>query len=395
MTDDIRRAGQVAWAAVGIAILLVLLGMLAWAVRVVFAPLLLAGAVVFVLNPLVTRLQRHGVPRAAGAGISYLGIVLLIAGAGLALAPLVSDQVSGFRDDWPTVKHKIDRWVDDRAEESKGRAWEFTRQDLYDAFSKSDLTVRQQIDRARAWGTRIFHVLLIMIIGPVIAFYVLVDLPHLRRVADSLIPARARPEVLLVGRRLSRAIGGFFRGQLLVAFIVGLICSAGLLAIGLRFWLLIGMIAGVFNIIPLVGPWIGGIPGVVVALTTADLRQAFLVVVVMVLAQQIDNHFITPYVMQRAVKLHPAAVILALLTGGSLAGFAGLLIAVPAAAVLKIVVGHVWRVHVLDQPLGQWPEARERADEDADGLAAGVAAGVAGVSRPVDGEQLAAADPGR
>jgi predicted PurR-regulated permease PerM len=182
-------------------------------------------------------------------------------------------------------------------------------------------------------------------------------------VAESLIPERAKPEVLVVGRRLNRAIGGFLRGQLFVALIVGVLCSVGLLIIGLRFWLLIGMIAGLFNIVPLIGPWIGGVPGVIVALTTGDLGQAIGVVVVMVAAQQIDNHFITPYVMQRAVKLHPAAVILALLAGGSIAGFAGLLVAVPTAAVLKIVVGHLWRVHILGEPVEEWQAAAEAEDD--------------------------------
>jgi predicted PurR-regulated permease PerM len=82
----------------------------------------------------------------------------------------------------------------------------------------------------------------------------------------------------------------------------------------------------------------------------------------MVAAQQIDNHFITPYVMQRAVKLHPAAVILALLAGGSIAGFAGLLVAVPTAAVLKIVIGHLWRVHILGEPVEEWQAAAEAED---------------------------------
>lgn len=363
MTEHIRRAGQVAWAAVGIAVFLALLGLVLWTVRVVFPPLILAGAIVFLLNPMVTRLQRHGVPRAGGAALSYLGFFATVGIVVLALTPVVRSQVDEFRDEWPDVKRKIDRWVDQRAEDSKGTAFEFTRKELYDSFSRSDLTVRQQIDRVRDVGVRVFHGLLILVLGPIIAFYFLVDLPHLRRVADSLIPASARDEVLVVARRLNRAIGGFFRGQLLVALIVGLICSTGLLLIGLRFWLLIGMIAGLFNVIPLIGPWIGGLPGVVVALTTGDLRQAILVVAIMVGAQQVDNHFITPYVMQRAVKLHPAAVILALLAGGSLFGFAGLLLAVPTTAVLKILLSHVWRVHVLGEPLDQWAEAGERADE--------------------------------
>jgi predicted PurR-regulated permease PerM len=127
--------------------------------------------------------------------------------------------------------------------------------------------------------------------------------------------------------------------------------SIGLAILGLPFWLLVGMIAGVFNIIPLIGPWIGAIPGVVIALTTRDVTTALWVVAIMAGAQQIDNHLITPNVMQRAVRLHPAAVMLALLAGGTLGGFFGLLLAVPVAAVLKIVCGHLWRTYVLGEPV--------------------------------------------
>ncbi|MGH9034414.1 MAG: AI-2E family transporter, partial [Acidimicrobiia bacterium] len=175
-------------------------------------------------------------------------------------------------------------------------------------------------------------------------------------------PPAARPEVLVVARRISAAVGGFFRGQLLVAFIVGVLSSIGLLVIDLPFWLLIGMVAGVFNIIPLVGPYIGGIPALVIALTTREPITAVWVVAIMVGVQQIDNHFISPLVMHRAVKLHPVLVMLALLLGGTLGGFFGLLIAVPTAAVLKILVGHLWRVHVLGESL----EAREEQTESED-----------------------------
>lgn len=366
MTEHLRRAGQVAWAGVGVAALVAVVGLILWQVRVVFPPLVFAAAIVFILNPIVTSLRRHGVPRAAGAAIAYLGFFALLGLAGVALAPIVSDQVDEFRDEWPMVKEKVEDWIDERAEDSEGTAFEFTRDELYDAFSSDDLTLREQLERARDWGGRAFHVLLIVVLGPVIAFYLLVDLPHLRRVAESLVPPRAKPEVFVVARRLNRAMGGFLRGQLLVAFIVGVLCSVGLLLIGLRFWLLIGMIAGLFNIIPLVGPWVGGVPGVVVALTTGDFAQAIGVVVVMVAAQQIDNHFITPYVMQRAVKLHPAVVILALLAGGTIAGFAGLIVAVPTAAVLKIVLGHLWRVHILGEPVEEWA-AEVEADDAARG----------------------------
>ncbi|MGH9179014.1 MAG: AI-2E family transporter [Acidimicrobiales bacterium] len=351
MTERVRRAGQVSWSVVGVAALLGVIGLLAWTVRVIFPPLILAGAIVFLLNPIVTRLQRHGVPRAAGAALAYAGVLGGIALAGLLIYPIAANQADELRDDWPEIKADAENWIDDLAAASEGTFLEFTRQDLEDAFSDDNTSFSQQLDQARELGLRIFHVLLIIVLAPIIAFYLLVDAPRIREVMESLVPEGAKPEVDHLAHRLNRAIGGFFRGQLLVALIVGVMCSVGLLVIGLRFWFLVGMIAGLFNIIPLIGPWVGGIPGVVIALTTGSSLQAIGVVAVMVLAQQIDNHFITPQVMQRAVQLHPAAVILSLLAGGTLGGIFGLLMAVPIAAVLKIICGHVWRVHVLGQPL--------------------------------------------
>jgi predicted PurR-regulated permease PerM len=365
VTEHIRRAGQVAWAVVGLALMLVVVGILAWTVRVIFPPLILAGAIVFVLNPVVSWLQRRGLHRALGTLVTYVGIVVVLAGVGFGLRPVVAHQVEELRDHWPEVRDKVNRWVDDRAAASKGKPYEFTREELYDFFSTGNRSLGEQVERVRDLGVRVFHVLLILVLGPVLAFYLLVDLPHLRRVAEGLVPPRARAEVMVVARRLNQAIGGFFRGQLLVAFLVGVLCSVGLAVIGLPFWLLIGMIAGLFNMIPLVGPWIGGVPGVVVALTTREPITAVWVVVIMVAAQQIDNHFITPTVMHRTVKLHPAAVILALVAGGTLAGFAGLLLAVPTAAVLKILASHLWRVHVLGEPLEAWDAEMEAAARQA------------------------------
>ena len=362
MTDGLRRAGQLSWAVVGIAALLAVLGLVAWTLRVVFPPLVLAGAIVFVLNPVVTRLQRRGVPRALGATFAYVAVLGTVVAVGFLVAPVATSQARELGDEWPEIEERLERWIDDRADESQGTFWEFTREELEDSFSQGDTTLREQLDRLRDIGVQVFHVLLILFLGPIVAFYLLVDLPHIRKTAESLIPEGARAEVMHVAHRLNRAIGGFFRGQLLVAAIVGIMCSVGLLAIGLRFWFLVGMIAGLFNVIPLIGPWVGGIPGVVIALTTGSPLQALGVVIVMVAAQQIDNHFITPQVMHRAVQLHPAAVILALLAGGTLGGFFGLLLAVPVAAVLKILVGHVWRVHVLDEPLAVEAAAEEAAD---------------------------------
>ncbi len=350
---------------VGVVAVVAVVGLVVWTVRVILPPLILAGAIVFLLNPAVTALHHRGVPRALGAGMTYLAVAGVITLAGVLVVPLAGAQAREFSNEWPDIKARAERWIDARAEESKGRFYEFNRKELGDAFSNQQLSVREQFDRVLSLGVAVFHVVLIIVLAPIIAFYLLVDLPHIRKVAESLVPAGARDDVLHVSRRLNRAIGGFFRGQLMVATIVGVLCSVGLAVIGLRFWFLVGMVAGFFNIIPLIGPWVGGLPGVMIALTTGSPLQALGVVVIMVGVQQVDNHFVTPQVMHRAVQLHPAAVILALLAGGQLGGFLGLLFAVPLAAALKIIASHVWHVHVLGEPL---PPEHEDEGEEAPGL---------------------------
>jgi predicted PurR-regulated permease PerM len=127
-------------------------------------------------------------------------------------------------------------------------------------------------------------------------------------------------------------------------------------AIDLPFWLLIGIIAGFLNLIPFLGPVVGGALAALVALLNADIWQAIWAVAIMILVQQIDNHLITPMIQRARVNLSPLVIVLALIIGGSLAGLLGVLVAIPATAAVRIVVGHLWRTRLLGQ---SWEEASE------------------------------------
>jgi len=162
----------------------------------------------------------------------------------------------------------------------------------------------------------------------------------------ALIPPGRREEIRGLMDRIGQAVGGFFRGQLLVALFVGVASSIGLWAIGLPFWLLVGMVAGVFNLVPLVGPFIGGGLAVVIALISGQPLKAVWAAVVLLIVQQIDNHLISPNVMGRTVQLHPVVVMLALLVGASFAGLFGMLVIVPLVAVAKIVFLFMWSRYV-------------------------------------------------
>ncbi len=141
-----------------------------------------------------------------------------------------------------------------------------------------------------------------------------------------------------------------------MALIVGIASSVGMWAIALPFWLLIGILAGLLNLIPFLGPIVGGLLAALVALLNGSVTQALWAVLIFVAIQQVDNHVITPMIQRTRVNLSPLVIVLALVIGGSVAGLLGVLIAVPVTAALRILVGHVWRTRMLGQ---SWFEASE------------------------------------
>jgi predicted PurR-regulated permease PerM len=180
-----------------------------------------------------------------------------------------------------------------------------------------------------------------VVVGIVLSIYVLSGLPKLRRGLVGLIPDARRGEVLQVGREVGRSVGGFFRGQLLVALFVGVASAVGLTLVKLPFAVLIGVIAGIFNLVPLIGPFIGAVPAVAIGLLSGHPVRALYAALVLLAVQQLDNHLISPTVMGRTVRLHPIVILLSLLAGGAVAGIFGMLLVIPGVAAVKIVATHL------------------------------------------------------
>jgi predicted PurR-regulated permease PerM len=347
--DRFVRLGVAAWAGIGVIVLGYLLLRLLVYVNPVVPPLLLAVVVVYLLNPLVTALQRRGVPRLAGAAVAYVLLICLVALAVALLVPVVSRQVTQVVDHFPnyladaqaTVRRVADRFGQEpnfRLDADQVRQWL--------SAGENRETVTRYLTGLRSVTTSVLSGMLIFVIGPIIAFYLLVDLPRLRRGAMALVPPGRRTEISGLMEQIGQAVGGFFRGQLLVALFVGVASSIGLWAVGLPFWLLVGIVAGVFNLVPLIGPFIAGGLAVVIALIGGEPLTALWAALVLLAVQQVDNHLISPNVMSRTVQLHPVVVMLALLVGASFAGLFGMLVAVPLVAVAKIVFLHLWARHV-------------------------------------------------
>ncbi|HEX2057213.1 MAG TPA: AI-2E family transporter [Actinomycetota bacterium] len=375
--ERLRRAGIAAWSIIGILIVVAIGLWLLYEIRVIFPPLVLALLIIYLLNPIVTRLQQRGVRRSVGAVLAYVVVLGGLTFVVMGLTPFVSEQVSNFSENLPELREDLvdtindfARGVDDRfgieidteqvscllGTEGTSVAGEFSTAECDEVTREFRERISHHAGRITEIGFSVLESLLVFILAPLLALYILIDLPHLQRDALNLVPESHREEFADLGSKIGRAVGGFFRGQLFVALVVGVLSSLGFWIIGLPFWLVIGAIAGFTNLIPLVGPFIGGGLGLVVGIVTEGAALGLGAALVALVVQQIDNHVISPNVMKRTVQLHPATVMLSLLAGGTIAGFWGVLLGVPTVAVVKLLFAHFWTTRVLGEDVS--PHAR-------------------------------------
>lgn len=365
------RWGLLAWSSIGVLVLAWLVyRYILYPVRVVFPPLVVALIVIYLLNPLVTELQRHGVRRIFGTLLVYV-VVLSVVGVAIAyLAGAIGHQVSEFASRVPGLLERAQAGL---AGASKRLGFQVDTQAVVHAFERNG-SATHFLSRLTSYTSGVVHVAFILILGPLIAFYLLVDLPKVQRGAIALVPAARREEVGDLASEVGETLGGFFRGQLLVAFAMGLASMLFFALIGLPYFALLGAITGLFGLVPLIGTVIAAIPVLFVAFTTSHRtggllhvpggwRLALASAIVLVLVQQLDVRLLTPRLLSRASRMNPVTVLLSLLVGGTLLGLWGMLLAVPVVAALKVVAFFVWDTR------SQWPPRPATAEADAELIA--------------------------
>ncbi len=370
--ERIRRAGIAAWSIIGIVIVVAGLGWLLMKIRIIFPPLLVALVLIYLLNPAVSWLGGRGVRRGLATLLVYVLVFAAVAAIVFALVPVVTHQVAQVAQDWPDIRAKIlassgdvTAWINghfgtnldtDKVRCVLGASGPRA-SECGDLTSNLGEQIRSHLGRIIGIGTSLIALVVVLVIGVLVSLYLMIDLPQLRRDVLGLIPDRHRAEVADVAAKVGQALGGFFRGQLLVALIVGVLSALGFWIIGLPLWFFVGALAGFFNLIPMVGPFIGGGIGFLVGVATGGVWLGVQAALVELAVQQLDNHVISPNVIGRSVKLHPVTVMLSLLAGGTVAGFWGVFLAVPAVAAGKIVLYHVWVTRVLGYQVSPYAAA--------------------------------------
>ena len=185
------------------------------------------------------------------------------------------------------------------------------------------------------------NVVFLAFIIPFLVFYILKDYEVMERAVITYVPKAHRKPAIRMFKDIDEALGSYIRGQFLVCVIVGLLAYIGYVVIGVPYSLLLAGIVAVTNIIPYLGPFIGAAPALLVA-STVSVKMMLLVVIVNTVCQILEGNVISPQVVGRTLHMHPLSIIFALLVGGELAGIAGMIVAVPVFAALKVILQHLF-----------------------------------------------------
>ncbi len=175
----------------------------------------------------------------------------------------------------------------------------------------------------------------------VISFYMTLDDESIKGFINSLVPEAFRNQANVIIEKIQKTLGRWVKAQLVLGIIVGLLVFIGLFLLGNKYAVSLAILSGMFELVPILGPLLAAVPGILIAYSfSQDLILTILTLGCYIIVQQVENHFIVPNVMRKAVDLDPILVLVAILIGGNIAGFAGVLLAVPAtAAIIEFVKG--------------------------------------------------------
>lgn len=321
------------------------LGVLVWLLAPVLTPFVVSALLAWLGDPLVARLERSGRARSTAVVLVFSLMSLVLVLAVLLLIPMIEAQIGQFVQWLPRFGHWLSAtavpWLENRFDVSLSgyidpsqwialikTHWQKAggiAATLFGGISQSGLAVL-------GWFANVMLI-------PVVTFYFLRDWrPMLARIRE-LLPRPLEPVIVRLAGESDGVLGGFLRGQISVMIALGLIYGTGLWLVGVDLGILIGLIAGLVSFVPYLGALIGVAAGVVATLVQhGDITHLLLVLLVFGVGQTLESFLLTPWLVGDRIGLHPVVVIFAIMAGGELFGFLGVLLALPVAAVVRVLL---------------------------------------------------------
>jgi predicted PurR-regulated permease PerM len=339
---------QVTFWVTALAVLVALL----WLLSGILLPFVAGMALAYLLDPIARRAERLGIGRAVSALIVVTLVIVALVVAAMLVGPILSEQFASFMDKLPGYLARLQSLVTD-----PGRPWLAKLvggplpdggKSFGDLVSQGSGWIATFLTSLWSGGKAVFSVLSLLVITPVVAFYLLCDWNRVLATVDGWIPLPHRDTVRGLAREIDEAIAGFVRGQAVICLILAAFYAIALTLTGLNFGFLIGLMTGFLGFIPYVGALAGFIVAGVVAVAQfwPSSTPILLVIGVFLIGQVLEGYVLSPKLVGAKVGLHPVWLMFSLIAFGDLFGFVGLLVAIPLAAAIGVLARFALRKYL-------------------------------------------------
>lgn len=310
-------------------------------------PVILAGVLYYLMNPLVDRLERkYHVHRSLTITALFVIIFGLLIWGVVALIPTLRTQTLAIINDWPkywqNASHEINQWLNDP---NLSGIRDQLEQWNTDASKVLSSRVTKYLTSTVSSITTVVSTVTTIVIGlitmPFILFYLLKDGHRLPTYLAKFVPTKGRASFLQVLTEINTQVSNYIRGQLTVAFFVAVMFAIGYGIIGLKFALTLGIAAGILNLIPYLGSFLAMVPSVVIAMVISPWMLVK-VLIVFVIEQTIEGRVISPLVLGSSLAIHPVTILIVLLAAGKIFGLMGVIFGIPGYAILKVLITHLF-----------------------------------------------------
>ncbi|MFD1673006.1 AI-2E family transporter [Agrilactobacillus yilanensis] len=318
-------------------------------VSTLFGPVIAAGFLYYLLNPLVVLLGKVKIKRGWAILIVFLILILAIIWIVMTVIPNLITQITALINNFPDFIKEIEKLVKKLNEYSWFKQFNVEEMLSSIKISPSSLAKSSFLTITSNLGSFMSSaagVVVNLITIPIVLFYFLKDGNRFVPNFQKLFPERYRERVAELLHQMNGTISRYFAGQMLECLFVGTFTFIGYTIIGMPYAFLLGFVAGVANIVPYLGPYIGLAPALIIGLMQS-FPKAIAVVIIVLIVQQVDGNFIYPHVVGKALDIHPLTIILILLAAGNIAGLLGMILAIPLYAVAKTVVKYVINLYHL------------------------------------------------
>ncbi len=307
-------------------------------VQTLFVPFLIAGILFYLFRPLTELLEKWRLPRMIAILVIFLIVIVILTMIVRVIGPIVQTQFVRLLENVPDMISAVEEGIS---------YWQQNQEQIPQFIKDFVDTIGSKLEGIfAATGTvvgnalgSIFGFVFSLVIVPFILFYLLSDRERFTPNVVRFFPESKEGEIRHVLKDMDKALASYIQGQLIVSTCVGILLLIGYLIIGLEYALLLALFAMAMNVIPFLGPFLAVIPALIVAFFQEPTMVLY-VIIVMIVAQQIESNLVSPQVMGRALNIHPLTIILLILVGGNLAGVLGMILIIPSYAVVKVIVQH-------------------------------------------------------